>query len=300
MNKLSPIQVRVLGCLMEKEETTPDHYPLTLNSLRNACNQKSSRSPVTAYSEGEVGHCIRELESLGLVREEWGARTHKYKHVAGKALNLHRRGIALMCTLMLRGPQTLGELKSHSQRMFAFDDLDDVQFALKNLVDHEPALVADLPRQPGQKEGRYAHLLCGEPDVPQIVRQPIIETTADAGNMFVFVRPCAPFLPHLTQDGSALSSFGSASSTMAFFRLGPSNTGSSFIVPHTSSTFTVTFAGPTSQDDEQWGIDNVRVSIDGEPSPVPTLGQWGLLLLGTMLILIGLKRVGFIKKTARR
>lgn len=177
MNELSPIQVRVLACLMEKKETTPEHYPLTLNALRNACNQKSSRSPVTAYSEGEVGHCIRELESLGLVREEWGARVHKYKHVVDKVLNLHSRGIALMCTLMLRGPQTLGELKSHSQRVFEFGDLDDVQFALKNLVDHEPPLVAGLPRQPGQKEGRYAHLLCGEPDIPK-TRAPASSDTA--------------------------------------------------------------------------------------------------------------------------
>ena len=173
MNELSPIQVRVLGCLMEKKETTPDQYPLTLNALRNACNQKTSRFPVTAYSEGEVGHCIRELEGLGLVRQEWGARVHKYQHVVGKVLDLHRRGIALLCTLMLRGPQTLGELNSHSQRLFEFDDLDDVQFALQNLVKHEPPLVTDLPRQPGQKEGRYGHLLSGEPDIPPIIDRPV-------------------------------------------------------------------------------------------------------------------------------
>jgi len=163
---LTPIQVRVLGCLMEKKESTPDQYPLTLNSLRNACNQKSSRFPVVNYSEGEVGHAIRELEAMDMVREEWGARVPKYEHLANKALNLHSQGIALMCTLMLRGPQTLGELRNHSYRLFDFDDLDDVQFALKHLIDHEPPLATALPRQTGQKEGRFAHLLSGEPDIP--------------------------------------------------------------------------------------------------------------------------------------
>jgi len=151
---------------MEKKETTPDQYPLTLNALRNACNQKSSRYPVVNYSEGEVGHTIRELEAMDLVREEWGARVPKYEHLANKALKLYSQGIALICVLMLRGPQTLGELKTHSHRLFEFDDLDDVQFALKHLLEHEPPMATALPRQPGQKEGRYAHLLCGEPDIP--------------------------------------------------------------------------------------------------------------------------------------
>jgi len=166
LEPLTSIQVRVLGCLMEKKESTPDQYPLTLNSLRNACNQKSSRNPVVNYSEGEVGHTVRELEGMDLVREQWGARVPKYEHLANKALGLHSQGIALMCTLMLRGPQTLGELKTNSHRLFDFADLDDVQFALKHLIDHEPSMATALPRQPGQKEGRYAHLLSGEPDIP--------------------------------------------------------------------------------------------------------------------------------------
>ena len=166
MNKLTAIQVRVLGCLMEKKESTPDQYPLTLNSLRNACNQKSSRNPVANYSEGEVGHTIRELEAMHLVREQWGARVPKYEHLANKVMGLHSKGIALICVLMLRGPQTLGELKTHSHRLFDFDDLDDVQFALQQLIDHEPSMATALPRQPGQKEGRYAHLLSGKPDIP--------------------------------------------------------------------------------------------------------------------------------------
>lgn len=167
MNELTAMQVRVLGCLVEKKETTPEQYPLTLNSLRNACNQKTARDPVTAYSEGEIGHTLRELESLGLVREAWGARVAKYEHQAGKVLGLHSKGLALLCPLMLRGPQTPGELKTHSHRLFEFDDLDDVQYTLQRLAEHDPPLVVPLPRQAGQKEIRYAHLLCGEPDIPE-------------------------------------------------------------------------------------------------------------------------------------
>lgn len=184
MITLTPIQARVLGCLMEKKETTPDQYPLTLNALRNACNQKSSRYPVVNYSEGEVGHTIRELEAMDLVREEWGARVPKYEHLANKALNLYSQGIALICVLMLRGPQTLGELKTHSHRLFEFDDLDDVQFALKHLLELEPPMASALPRQSGQKEGRYAHLLCGEPDIPE----PILTTTVPSSSTGLAVR----------------------------------------------------------------------------------------------------------------
>ena len=172
MNELTTIQARVLGCLIEKKETTPDQYPLTLNAVRNACNQKTARNPVTAYSEGDVGHTLRELESMGLVREAWGARAAKYEHLAAKALGLHSKGLALLCPLMLRGPQTLGELKTHSHRLYDFDDLDDVDYALQRLAEHEPPLVKALPRQPGQKEIRYAQLLCGEPEITASVPAP--------------------------------------------------------------------------------------------------------------------------------
>ena len=119
---------------------------------------------MTAYTEGEVGHTVRELESLGLVREAWGARVAKYEHLAGKVLGLQSKGLALLCPMMLRGPQTPGELKTNAHRLFEFDDLDDVQFVLQRLAEHEPPLVMALPRQPGQKEVRYVHLLGGEPD----------------------------------------------------------------------------------------------------------------------------------------
>lgn len=162
----SPVQVRVLGALIEKKETTPDQYPLTVNSLRNACNQKTARSPVTAYSEGEVGHTLRELMEMDLVREAWGARVSKYEHRADKTWKLYSRSLALVCVLMLRGPQTLGELRTHSHRLFEFDDLEDVRLVLDKLI--EAGFAVALPRQPGQKEGRFAHLLCGEPQIPEV------------------------------------------------------------------------------------------------------------------------------------
>ena len=177
--EMSDIQVRVLGCLVEKKETTPDQYPLTLNALRNACNQKTARSPVTAYSVGEIGHTLRELESLGFVREAWGSRAAKYEHLADKGLGLHSKGLALLCPLMLRGPQTPGELKINSHRLYDFNDLDDVHYILERLSEHEPPLVTVLPRQPGQKEVRYAHLLCGEPDIPAYV--PVAAGSAQTG-----------------------------------------------------------------------------------------------------------------------
>ena len=167
MTEMTPIQARVLGCLMEKKETTPEQYPLTLNSLKNACNQKTARNPVTSYNEGEIGHTLRELESMGFVREAWGARVAKYEHLAGKALELQSKGLALLCPLILRGPQTLGELKTNAHRLYELDDLDDIHYMLQRLAEHEPPLVAALPKQAGQKEGRYAHLLCGEPDIPE-------------------------------------------------------------------------------------------------------------------------------------
>lgn len=176
MDEFTAVQVRVLGCLMEKKETTPDQYPLSLNALRNACNQKSSRFPVTAYTEGDVGHTIRELEGMKLASEVWGSRVARYEHRVPQVMGLHSKGIALLCVLMLRGPQTLGELKNHSHRLYEFDDIDDVQFALQKLAEQDPALVTDLPRQAGQKEGRFAHLLSGEPEIPEFAPGPVRST----------------------------------------------------------------------------------------------------------------------------
>ena len=179
MQEMTALQVRVLGCLLEKKETTPEQYPLTLNALRNACNQKTARHPVTGYTIGEIGHTLRELESLGFIREAWGSRAAKYEHLADKALGLHSKGLALLCPLMLRGPQTLGELKINCHRLYAFNDLDDVHYIIKRLCENEPPLVTVLPRQAGQKEDRYAHLLSGEPDIPAYV--PVAASTASSG-----------------------------------------------------------------------------------------------------------------------
>lgn len=178
---LSPMQVRVLGCLIEKEETTPEQYPLTTNSLRLACNQKTARFPVVNYTEGEVGRTVRELQALGFVKEAWGARVPKYEHRAGKMLGLQSKGLAVMCVLMLRGPQTLAEIKSNSQRLHEFGDLEDVAHMLGRLEEHEPPLVVHLPLLPGQKESRYAHLLSGEPDLSKIEIRPTASAAATSG-----------------------------------------------------------------------------------------------------------------------
>lgn len=161
---LNPIQIRILGCLVEKQKTTPDQYPLSLNGLKNACNQKTSRDPVMNCFEGEIGAALNELESLQLVSTQWSGRTAKYDHRLVRELELQSPALAVLATLMLRGPQTAAEIRSHCQRLHAFDDVDDVEYVLQRLQDREPALVRQLPRQPGQKEQRFVQLLGGEPD----------------------------------------------------------------------------------------------------------------------------------------
>ena len=163
--ELTPIQARVLGCLIEKEKTTPEQYPLTINALKNACNQKSARWPVTSYNEGEIGHAVRELEALGLVKLAWSTRAARYEHRFGKVYEIREKDVAVLAVLMLRGPQTAAEIRSNSQRLFEFQDVDDVEFVLQRLAERERPLVMPVPRQPGQKGQRYAHLLAGEPDL---------------------------------------------------------------------------------------------------------------------------------------
>lgn len=165
---LTDIQVRILGCLIEKQHTTPDQYPLTSNALKNACNQKTSRFPVVNYYEGEIGATLNELETMELVSKAWSARAPKYEHRLPKVLDIQHSGVALLCALMLRGPQTAGELRNHTQRIHEFDDIDDVEYVLERLSKREPSLVLMLPKQPGQKEERYVHLLAGEPDLEAI------------------------------------------------------------------------------------------------------------------------------------
>jgi uncharacterized protein YceH (UPF0502 family) len=163
---LNEIEARVLGALLEKEITTPEYYPLSLNSLVNACNQKSNRDPVMSLQEDAVRAALRVLQDNSLVRSVSAAdsRVTKYEHRLQDAFNFDRREAAIMCELLLRGSQTPGELRSRAERMHHFDELGEVQSTLQHLMNREPALVKVLARQQGTKESRYAHLLSGEID----------------------------------------------------------------------------------------------------------------------------------------
>ncbi len=165
MQLLDAVEVRVLGALLEKEATTPEYYPLSLNALINACNQKSNRDPVVDYDEATVRRAVNALREKKLALTITGSgRVDKYAQRISETLNLGRREVAVLCTLLLRGPQTLGEVKDRSERMFSFGDLAETEAVLDKLADRpEGALVRKLPRQPGQKEARYTHLLAGEP-----------------------------------------------------------------------------------------------------------------------------------------
>lgn len=165
MEFLDGAEVRVLGALIEKEATTPEYYPLSLNALVNACNQKSNRDPVVNFDEETVEDALARLreKKMALTLTD-GGRVNKYAQRVSETLNLGRRELAVLCTLLLRGPQTLGEIKDRSERMFAFTDLQETESVLNRLAELTPdALVRKLPRQPGQKEARYSHLLAGEP-----------------------------------------------------------------------------------------------------------------------------------------
>lgn len=156
--RLSSNEIRILGCLIEKEMTTPEYYPLSLNSLVNACNQKSNRNPVLELTEADVEKGAQSLQRQGFILSlhEAGSRVIKYRHLFGEKLNLGPEEIALLCELMLRGPQTVGELRGHADRMRSFPTLESVDAVLQTLT--HAGFVARLPREPGRKESRYAHL----------------------------------------------------------------------------------------------------------------------------------------------
>ena len=182
---LTDTEARVLGCLVEKEITTPDYYPLSLNALINACNQKSNRDPVMSLNEEAVRQALHSLNEKGLAGTGSSAgdsRVAKYEHRMQEGFNFTRRETAIMCVLMLRGPQTPGELRGRSERMHRFEDLTDVQSTLQKLMTREEPLVKVLPRQPGTKEARYAHLLCGQKaewDTPPAPAESPVESSAD-------------------------------------------------------------------------------------------------------------------------
>ncbi|RZU41170.1 YceH family protein [Edaphobacter modestus] len=171
--ELDPIQIRVLGSLIEKEITTPELYPLSLNALVNACNQRSSRDPVLDLTDDEVRQALHSLEDHDLITTAHDSRVPKYEHRIRTVLNLRRDETAVLCVLMLRGPQTPGELRGRTERLYAFDDISSVQSTLDRLASRDDStnsavdtgpVVTVLPRQPGSRESRYAHLLSGTPE----------------------------------------------------------------------------------------------------------------------------------------
>jgi hypothetical protein len=160
---LTVAEARVLGALVEKEITTPEYYPLSLNALINACNQRSNREPVMNLGEDDVRQALNGLEEMGLGGPARGSegRVTKYEHRLGEVFNFSRAEVALLCVLLLRGPQTPGELRSRTERLHRFDEISEVLAGLQKLMEREPSLAVVLPRQPGAKEVRYAHLLSG-------------------------------------------------------------------------------------------------------------------------------------------
>ncbi|GAB4374461.1 MAG: YceH family protein [Calditrichia bacterium] len=169
MNRtLNQVEVRILGCLIEKESTTPEYYPLSLNALKNACNQKSNRYPVVNWDDATVVEGIKSLqrEELVLVASGAGQRVRKYIHKFSEKYFVSRKALAVMCVLMLRGSQTVGEIRTRSERIYSFESLEEVSEALEELMERDQPLIVRLPRRPGQKESRYAHLLSGEPEIP--------------------------------------------------------------------------------------------------------------------------------------
>ncbi|ENM5742015.1 DUF480 domain-containing protein [Vibrio metoecus] len=170
--QLSPLEARVIGCLIEKEVTTPDHYPLTLNSLTTACNQKSNREPVLNLSEAEVQDTVEALIARRLVSDEssFNSRTSKYQHRFCNTefgdLKLNEQELGLVCCLLLRGAQTPGELRTRTNRLCNFSDVKETEAVLDRLANRDSgALVVKLPREPGKRESRYHHLFCGDVDM---------------------------------------------------------------------------------------------------------------------------------------
>lgn len=166
---LNDVEVRVLGSLAEKQVTTPDYYPLTLNALVHACNQISNRDPVVNYDERTVTEAVESLRGKNLVYIFYGAesRVPKYKHMMREVFGLSPQELAAMCVLMLRGPQTVGEIRGRTGRLHEFADLSEVEATLDALAKRDEPLAAKLPRLPGQKDARYAHLLAGAPAVEE-------------------------------------------------------------------------------------------------------------------------------------
>jgi hypothetical protein len=186
---LSSVEARVLGSLIEKEITTPEYYPLSLNALVNACNQKNNREPVMQTDEDAVRQALHRLEDLGLAAPVRGgdSRVAKYEHRMQEAFNFTRGEIAVMDVLLLRGPQTVGELRGRTERMYRFEELRDVQSVLDRLMQRDPPLVKTLPRQAGTKEPRIGHLLSGEPEIVEAVQSAATAVFGAEGERLAFL-----------------------------------------------------------------------------------------------------------------
>jgi len=185
MALLTTTEARVLGSLIEKQITTPEYYPLTLNSLTAACNQKNNRNPVTSFSESEVEEALFSLREKNLAYVFHGStsRVPKYKHVAPEVLQLNPAELAVMCVLMLSGPQTVGEIRTRGSRLYQFSDLAEVEETLEKLITHDAdPFVVRLPRQAGQKDARFVHLLSGEPEIGPNDEAAEIRTVRRAGD----------------------------------------------------------------------------------------------------------------------
>ncbi|MGV8931810.1 MAG: YceH family protein [Luteimonas sp.] len=175
---LNPAQARALGCLIEKEATTPDAYPLTVNMVQLAANQKTARDPVMALDFGNTHHALRQLEEKGLAKQTYSTRAERYEHRAGQHFNVPQAQTVLLGLLLLRGAQTAHELLARGERMATFNDVEDVRHHLERLGQRKPALLVQIPRGPGQREDRYAHLLCGPVDMAAIMARPPSASTS--------------------------------------------------------------------------------------------------------------------------
>lgn len=169
MRALTPVEARIVAVLVEKQATVPDTYPLSLNALTAGCNQKTARDPVMQLADADVLAALDELKALSLVVEVSGSRVVRYEHNLGRVLGVPSQAVALLCTLVLRGPQTAAELRAHSERLHRFADVSSVEGFLDELTSREPVRVLKLPRAPGAREARWAHLLCGPVEVDRMV-----------------------------------------------------------------------------------------------------------------------------------
>ena len=172
---LTPLEARILGSLMEKQLTTPDAYPLTLNSLQLACNQKTNREPVMNLQEGALQQCLYGLQDRKLVEFDYGARANKFNQRLARTLHFEKPEQAIFCIMLLRGPQTINELFSRTKRMYEFKSLSDIEHLIEKLLGKYTPLILKIPPQSGQRETRYSHLLCGEPELH--TNNPVVSAT---------------------------------------------------------------------------------------------------------------------------